>query len=80
MNTTLIFDLSNPDRLRRVSLHRTYGPRELGLTFVDTIWLRHNLPLLKFPVGKLFQECDNPDFPNPSVRVRVTKGIITYQR
>ena len=78
MNTTLIFYLSNPDRLRRVSLHRTYGPREFGLTFVDTIWLRHNLPLSKFPVGKLFQECDKPDFPNPSVRVRVAKGIITY--
>ena len=80
LNTTPILYLSNPDRLRSVSLHEIYWPKEFGITFDHTVWLRNRLSSSKNPVGRPFQECDNPDFPTPSVRVRATKGIITYLR
>ena len=80
VNTTPILYLSNPDLLQSVSLHGIYGPRECCLAAVHKIKLRNRLCLSKNPVARLFQECDNPDFPNPSVRAWGTEAIITSLR
>ena len=78
VNPTPILYLANPDLLHSVSLHGILCSSEFGLTFVYRKGLRHRFCSSVYHVGRLFQECDNPDFSNPSVRVLANKAIITY--